>query len=111
MPVAVLAQPDIDYHPDLAKYKARTARRLEQTPELLKATLPPGFPPKVEGPVVWEGKDWTSEDQWVYKLSDEELQEIEEGMKYFESTKFLVAKSYRHVQSLLNRPRQTYGLH
>ena len=90
-------QPDIDYHPDLAKYKARTARRLEQNPELLRAILPPGFPAKVEGPIVWEGKDWTSEDQWVYKLTDEEFQEIEEAIRYFEGTKFLVAKSYYHI--------------
>ena len=101
MPVGVPAQPDIDYHPDLAKYKACTARRLEQNPELLKATLPPGFPAKVEGPIVWEGKDWTSEEQWVYKLRDEELQEIEEAMKHFEGTKLLVAKCYYHNRSLI----------
>lgn len=85
MPVAVAIQPDIEYHPDLAKYKARTVRRLEQNPDLLKVTLPPGFPAKVEGPIVWEGKDWTSEDQWVYKLNDDELREIDEAMKHFES--------------------------
>lgn len=85
MPVAVPKQPDIEYHPDLAKYQARTARRLAENPDLPKMSLPPGFPAKVEGPIVWEGKDWTSEDQWVYKLSDEELQEIDDAMKHFES--------------------------
>ncbi|KAJ3564870.1 hypothetical protein NP233_g8014 [Leucocoprinus birnbaumii] len=84
MPALVATQPDIDYHPDLAKYKARTARRLEENPELLKMSLPLGFPAKVEGPIVWEGKDWTNEDQWVYQLSEEDLQEIEQGMKHFE---------------------------
>lgn len=85
MPVAAATQPDIQYHPDLVKYKERTARRLAQNPDLLKATLPPGFPAKVEGPIVWEGKDWTSEDQWVYKLSNDELQEIDDALKHFES--------------------------
>ena len=105
----MLYQPDIDYHPDLAKYKACTARRLAQNPELLKATLPPGFPAKVEGPIVWEGKDWTWEDQWVYKLRDEEFQEIEEAMKYFEGTKFLV--DIIIFNGTFNRPQQTYGIH
>jgi hypothetical protein len=84
MPVAVASQPDIQYHPDLVKYKERTSRRLQQNPDLLKTKLPPGFPDKVEGPIVWEGKDWTNEDQWVYKLSDNELQEINDALKYFE---------------------------
>jgi hypothetical protein len=85
MPVAVeVSQPDIQYHPDLVKYKERTTRRLHQNPDLLEANLPPGFPDKVEGPIVWEGKDWTNEDQWVYKLSNDELQEINDALKYFE---------------------------
>ncbi|KAF7777585.1 hypothetical protein Agabi119p4_3657 [Agaricus bisporus var. burnettii] len=84
MPIAIASQPDIQYHPDLAKYKERTARRLHQDPDLVKTSLPPGFPEKVEGPVVWEGKDWTSEDQWVYRLSNDELQEINDALKYFE---------------------------
>lgn len=80
----VLAQqPDIEYHPDEAKYKARTARRLAEDPTLPNIALPEGFPAKVEGPIVWEGKDWTSEDQWVYQLSDAELKEIDDAITYF----------------------------
>ena len=116
MSVAVPTQPDIDYHPDLEKYKACTARRLEQNPELLRATLPPGFPAKVEAPIVWEGKDWTSEDQWVYKLRDEELQEIEEAMKVqsFLSLKVIFIISNRTLTGL-NKPmgyinRETFPL-
>lgn len=85
MPVSVAVQPDIQYHPDPVKYKALTARRLEQDPGLLQMSLPPGFPAKVEGPIVWEGKDWINEDQWVYKLNEEEIQEIEGAVAHFES--------------------------
>ncbi|KAF5330692.1 hypothetical protein D9619_006049 [Psilocybe cf. subviscida] len=76
-------QPDIQYHPDYSKYVARTARRLAEHPNLPNLPLPSGFPDKVEGPIVWKGEDWTSEEQWVYKLSDAELQEIDEAVHHF----------------------------
>ncbi|KAJ7043024.1 hypothetical protein C8F04DRAFT_1286894 [Mycena alexandri] len=78
-------QPDISYHPDEAKFRARTARRLAEDPTLPQRPLPEGFPPSVDGPGVWEGKDWTDESQWVYNLSDEQLQEIDRGLAHFES--------------------------
>lgn len=76
-------QPDIQYHPEYSKYLARTARRLAETPDLPKAPLPAGFPDKVEGPIVWKGEDWTNENQWVYRLSDAELQEIDNAIQHF----------------------------
>ncbi|KAJ7826660.1 hypothetical protein B0H13DRAFT_1736488 [Mycena leptocephala] len=79
-------QPDISYHPDEAKFRARTARRLAEDPTLPQKPLPPGFPPSVEGPIVWEGKDWTDESQWVYNLTDDHLQEIDRALTHFEST-------------------------
>ena len=78
-------QPDIAYHPDEAKYRAREARRLAEDPSLLKVALPEGFPTQVEGPIVWKGSDWTSEGQWVYRLSSEELAEIQAGLDHFKS--------------------------
>ena len=87
-------QPDIDYHPDIEKYRQRTVLRLKADPTLPNTPLPAGFPPEVEHPSVWEGKDWTNEEQWVYKLSEEELEEIDDALKHFEckpllSTKFI----------------------
>ncbi|KAK6514634.1 hypothetical protein TWF281_004832 [Arthrobotrys megalospora] len=76
-------QPDIEYHPDPAKYATRTLLRLQNDPSLRETPLPPGFPEKVEGPIVWEGKDWTDEKQWVYELSAVELKEIDDAIKYF----------------------------
>jgi hypothetical protein len=80
-----LKQPDIEYHPDEAKYRARTTRRLTDNPDLANVPLPDGFPQKVEGPIVWEGKDWTGEEQWVYDLSDAELEEISNALTHFKS--------------------------
>ncbi|CAA7265330.1 unnamed protein product [Cyclocybe aegerita] len=76
-------QPDIEYHPNYDKYLQRTARRLAENPDLPNTPLPPGFPARVDGPIVWEGKDWTSEKQWVYVLSEEELKEIDGGLAHF----------------------------
>ena len=77
------SQPDIEYHPDETKFRARTARRLAEDPSLPSTGLPAGYPQKVEGPIVWEGKDWQSEDQWVYNLTPSELQEIDDALVHF----------------------------
>ncbi|CAA7269759.1 unnamed protein product [Cyclocybe aegerita] len=76
-------QPDILYLPNEAKWKARTARRLAEDPSLPKTALPEGFPKKLESPLVWEGKDWTDAAQWEYKLSAEQLKEIDDALKHF----------------------------
>jgi len=54
-------QPDIEYHPDEAKYRARVARLLAENPDRANVPLPDGLPKQVVGPIVWEGKDWASE--------------------------------------------------
>ncbi|KAJ6497163.1 hypothetical protein C8R47DRAFT_972802 [Mycena vitilis] len=84
-PVPAPQQPDISYHPDEAKFRARTARRLAENPSLPQKPLPAGFPPSVEGPIVWEGKDWTDESQWVYNLTQDHLAEIDRALAHFES--------------------------
>lgn len=76
-------QPDITYHPDRDKWHARTARRLGKNPSLPNTPLPDGFPHKLESPLVWEGKDWQDEQQWVYELSTEELREIDNAVHHF----------------------------
>ncbi len=78
-------QPDIAYHPDEAKWKARTAHRLAENPTLPSQPLPEGFPAQVQGPIVWEGKDFTREEQWVVKLTEEQIQEIDEALQHFKS--------------------------
>lgn len=85
-PVKKLNQPDIQYHPDEAKYKARTARRLAEDPSLPSTPLPDGFPKRLESPLVWEGSDWKDEKEWVYELNAEQLKEIDDALKHFQST-------------------------
>jgi hypothetical protein len=45
-------QPDIQYHPDLPMFQARTASRLAEDPSLPSRPLPEGLPARVDGPIV-----------------------------------------------------------
>ena len=105
MSAVLLKQPDIEYHPDEAKYRERTTRRLKADPSLPKTPLPDTFPKQVSGPIVWKGSDWTSKDQWVYHLSPEGLDGIHEGMKHFKGTHSASKKS-----SFLTFARSGLGL-
>jgi hypothetical protein len=95
-------QPDISYHPDEGRWKSRTEDRLRESPFLPSQPLPDGFPLKLESPLVWEGKDWTSETQWVYDLSRAELEEIEDAVKYFKS------KCAFRVKGLTSSPARSF---
>jgi len=75
------AQPDIQYHPDFAKYQDRTRYRKET--ESLQTTLPAGFPSQLISPLVWEGKDAEKRSDWAYKLNDTQLDEIDVALKSF----------------------------
>lgn len=87
-PVSGSQHPDIEYHPDEVKWKARTARRLAEDPTLLQQSLPEGFPKHLDSPLVWEGKDWTEASQWEYTLTPEQLKEIDDAAKHFRGTLF-----------------------
>ncbi|KAL1845786.1 hypothetical protein VTK73DRAFT_431 [Phialemonium thermophilum] len=75
-------QPDIDYAPDLEKYKRRTQRRL-QTEELPR-TLPPGFPEKLDSPLAWDGATVGDHYQWNYELTPSDIEEIEQALRHFQ---------------------------
>ena len=79
-------QPDISYAPDREKWSKRTAQRLSNDPTLLSTPLPEGFPRKLESPLVWEGKHWKDESQWVYDLDSAELIEIDAAVRHFNGT-------------------------
>lgn len=76
-------QPDISYAPDRERWTTRTAQRLAEDPTLLSIQLPEGFPRKLDSALVWEGKDWKNESQWVYNLSPADLKEIDEAVRHF----------------------------
>ena len=99
-------QPDISYHPNAEQYKARTARRLAENPSLANSTLPEGFPQKVESPLVWEGKDFKDEKEWVYELNPGQLVEIDDAVKHFRCeyafTRTLLRPEYCYLKHLTN---------
>ena len=75
-------QPDIGYAPNYDKYLARVQKRLAS--EELKRSLPPEFPAKLDSALVWNGKDIENDTDWLYHLSPEDLEEIEEGLQHFQ---------------------------
>ncbi|PYH46218.1 uncharacterized protein BP01DRAFT_381855 [Aspergillus saccharolyticus JOP 1030-1] len=79
--VAPLTQPDIQYHPDWDKYQARTARR--KTTEDLPSAVPAGFPIQLVSDLVWEGREVETRDDWLVRLSETELDEIDGALQRF----------------------------
>ncbi|KAF4612243.1 hypothetical protein D9613_004589 [Agrocybe pediades] len=92
---SALKQPDIEYHPDEEKWRARTARRLAEDPSLPDQSLPEGFPKKLESPLIWEGKDWTDASQWEFELTKEHLKEVDDAVKHFNS----LGKSFGYIST------------
>lgn len=76
-----VGQPDIEYTPDYNKYLARAKFRQEN--EKLETNLPPGFPPKLDSELVWDGNDLAESYNWNYQLSVEDLNEIKSALQFF----------------------------
>ena len=74
-------QPDISYHPDAEKFRLRTERL--KAKRIASPGLPPSFPEKLTGGLVWEGKDFTDERDWIFSLNEEHLGEINEALAHF----------------------------
>ena len=79
-------QPDISYHPDYTKFQLRIERLKSQRQS--NPQLPSGFPQKLTGPLVWEGKDFTDEKDWTFVLTPEHLVEIENALVHFKCELF-----------------------
>lgn len=110
MTIPAATQPDIEYHPDERKFCARTVRRLTEDPSLPSTALPTGYPQKVKGPIVWEGKDWQNEDQWVYNLTPSELQEIDDALVHFKSLNIEMGHVGRDTFPLPTLSKELRGL-
>jgi len=58
------------------------------SPQTPTTRVPDGFPSVLEGPLIWEGKDFASDPgQYIYELSQEEISELEKAIAYFKGTK------------------------
>jgi hypothetical protein len=76
-------QPDIQYAPSFEKWQARASSRLKN--ENLTKTLPDGFPTELKGNLVWDGDSVAESYDWVYRLSADELREIDTAVAHFKS--------------------------
>jgi len=74
-------QPDISYHPDFEKFQLRTERLKAQRSS--NSGLPTGFPAQLTGPLVWEGKDFTDENEWTFSLTEPQVEEIHKALEHF----------------------------
>ncbi|KAI1027121.1 hypothetical protein LB504_007989 [Fusarium proliferatum] len=74
-------QPDIAYAPNYENYQARTAKRLKEGN--LPASVPDGFPKQLTGDLVWEGDSVGQHYDWTYKLSEDQLGEIDQALHHF----------------------------
>jgi hypothetical protein len=86
--IARPSQPDIQYHPDWAKYQARSRQRKKI--ETLQTSLPAEFPQHLVSPLVWDGKDIEKRDDWIYQLSDAQLDEIDAALMSFKGKNVLL---------------------
>ncbi|KAF4957351.1 hypothetical protein FSARC_11326 [Fusarium sarcochroum] len=86
------SQPDIAYTPDYDKYVAR-ARRHEQSGRL-DASLPPGFPQKLESDLVWNGRD---------------LARLDRPMSYLNADTFLLPSLHDTPRDISREPHSCHG--
>ncbi|KAF4990546.1 hypothetical protein FGRMN_8407 [Fusarium graminum] len=75
-------QPDIAYAPNHEKYRERTAKRLKEGN--LPTSVPDGFPKQLNGDLVWDGESVSASYDWTYKLSPEQLDEVDQALRHFQ---------------------------
>ncbi|KAH7171721.1 hypothetical protein DER46DRAFT_592572 [Fusarium sp. MPI-SDFR-AT-0072] len=74
-------QPDIAYAPNYENFQARTTKRLKEGD--LPTSVPDGFPKQLTGDLVWEGDSVGQTYDWTYKLSEDQLGEIDQALQHF----------------------------
>lgn len=83
-----IVRPDIDWIPSY-KVFAERVQRLAQMNLNRPTTLPAGWPSEITSERVWSGSDFQSEDDYVVKLTQEDIAEIERALEYFKSKLYL----------------------
>lgn len=82
-PAGPVGQPDIAYTPNWDTYQARVKRHVDSG-ELAKA-LPKGFPTELKSDLVWDGATVSDKYQWWYRLTNEDIAEINTALQHFKS--------------------------
>lgn len=78
-----IVRPDISWIPSYKVYKERVETLKALYPDR-PTTLPEGWPAQIDAPRAWSGEDFKSE-EYVIKLSAEDVVEIEAGLAHFKS--------------------------
>ncbi|KAK4222793.1 hypothetical protein QBC38DRAFT_460039 [Podospora fimiseda] len=76
---------DIQYDVDEAKFTARTEARLKANPSLLSYSVPPGWPTKLTGPLIWSSSSFPHESTYVYHLTPSDKSEILSALSHFKT--------------------------
>ena len=71
----------IAFQPNLDEYLARSAKRTLHGG--LESQVPAGWPKKLSGPMIWTGSDFPDESSFVYHLSSENKNEIQNALGHF----------------------------
>jgi len=71
---------DISWQPDYSKFVERS-KRLESARSETK--LPEGWPSRLESSLVWDGNEINGEDDYVYHLTSDELEELTAAIRHF----------------------------
>ncbi|KAG0127738.1 hypothetical protein HOY82DRAFT_62812 [Tuber indicum] len=87
----------IDWIPSYQSYLHRSQRRLKQGG--LTDALPAGFPARVESPLAWSGNQLKKED-YTIALSEDEILEIERGLRDFKESKLPISLITRQTFQL-----------
>lgn len=81
----------IEYLPNWNEFIARRARRLLAGG--VEAEVPEGWPARLSGRMAWKGQDFDGEDEFAYRLSEQEKVEIDEALKHFKGQSNYRSKS------------------
>ncbi|OJD30105.1 taurine catabolism dioxygenase [Diplodia corticola] len=72
---------DIQFNPDLDTFLARSAKRTLAGG--LEKAVPNGWPASLSGRLAWKGSNFEDESSFIYRLSDEEKEEISRALSWF----------------------------
>jgi hypothetical protein len=74
--------PDIQWNPSFATYQQRVSA-LSKLRTDRPTSVPAGFPAKVDAPWMWDGSEFSDENEFVFHLGEEDIDEIEQALSSF----------------------------
>ena len=90
-------QPDIEWVPEYSKYLARQEKR--RATENLQTQVPFGWPERVDGPEVWDGSKFKTENgglgdaTWVVHFKPSHIRDLERALAYYRVREYIAFES------------------